>query len=322
MEFARHSQSDSEFDALIGLAAPRRETRPHQPRRRKNPPRCPNNRPRHVSVRKEQHMPINRIVVRSLAFALHCWPLHRRGRGRAASFSLAWSEYPSWSAFGVAHEVKLINGKEGQLGPDRREVESRHRAQGGRIRPVPVHVRRRPVRRRLHHQHGRPQPRLCRAPAWPSCPPRPASAPTPSSSPRPSPTSTSLKGKKVRGLALSVSEYCFARNLEILGKNPKDYSVHQHGPGRRRARHAAEAGRASTPSWSGTRSCSTPSTSAKTAASCSTRTTIPGEIVDMVVVAKSSLEKPGGKAVRLRRHRRLLPAQQAHQRPRPPATTR
>ena len=33
------------------------------------------------------------------------------------SFSLAWSEYPSWSVFGVAHEKGLINGEKGKLGP-------------------------------------------------------------------------------------------------------------------------------------------------------------------------------------------------------------
>src|SRR5690606_32157082 len=32
------------------------------------------------------------------------------------SFSLAWSEYPSWSVFGVAHEARLINGKKGEMG--------------------------------------------------------------------------------------------------------------------------------------------------------------------------------------------------------------
>lgn len=32
-------------------------------------------------------------------------------------FSLAWSEYPSWSTFGVAHELGLINGEAGKLGP-------------------------------------------------------------------------------------------------------------------------------------------------------------------------------------------------------------
>ena len=30
--------------------------------------------------------------------------------GAVPSFSLAWSEYPSWSVFGVAAQVKLIDG--------------------------------------------------------------------------------------------------------------------------------------------------------------------------------------------------------------------
>jgi len=38
------------------------------------------------------------------------------------SFSLAWSEYPSWSVFGVAHERGLINGAEGKVGP----IEKKH----------------------------------------------------------------------------------------------------------------------------------------------------------------------------------------------------
>ncbi|MBT6103559.1 MAG: hypothetical protein HOH62_06620, partial [Verrucomicrobia bacterium] len=33
------------------------------------------------------------------------------------SFSLAWSEYPSWSVFGVADANGIINGKKGELGP-------------------------------------------------------------------------------------------------------------------------------------------------------------------------------------------------------------
>src|SRR5262245_57513282 len=35
----------------------------------------------------------------------------------APSFSLAWSEYPSWSVFGVAHAMKLIDGAAGKQGP-------------------------------------------------------------------------------------------------------------------------------------------------------------------------------------------------------------
>ncbi len=38
------------------------------------------------------------------------------GPGEKPSFSLAWSEYPSWSVFGVAAEKGLINGEKGKLG--------------------------------------------------------------------------------------------------------------------------------------------------------------------------------------------------------------
>lgn len=36
--------------------------------------------------------------------------------GEMPVFSLAWSEYPSWSVFGVAHERGLLNKEEGALG--------------------------------------------------------------------------------------------------------------------------------------------------------------------------------------------------------------
>ena len=38
------------------------------------------------------------------------------GSGTAPSFTLAWSEYPSWSVFGVAEEVGLIDGAAGKQG--------------------------------------------------------------------------------------------------------------------------------------------------------------------------------------------------------------
>src|SRR5262249_19005695 len=37
------------------------------------------------------------------------------------TFSLAWSEYPSWSTFGVAHETGMIDGKKGSMGPIERK---------------------------------------------------------------------------------------------------------------------------------------------------------------------------------------------------------
>ncbi len=36
--------------------------------------------------------------------------------GSTPSFSLAWSEYPSWSIFAVAEADGLINGKPGEMG--------------------------------------------------------------------------------------------------------------------------------------------------------------------------------------------------------------
>jgi len=42
--------------------------------------------------------------------------------GAAPVFSLAWSEYPSWSVFGVAHELGLVDGAEGALGT----IEKKH----------------------------------------------------------------------------------------------------------------------------------------------------------------------------------------------------
>ena len=44
------------------------------------------------------------------------------GAAAPPSFSLAWSEYPSWSIFGVAHEMGLIDGDEGKLGT----IEEKH----------------------------------------------------------------------------------------------------------------------------------------------------------------------------------------------------
>jgi ABC-type nitrate/sulfonate/bicarbonate transport system substrate-binding protein len=40
-----------------------------------------------------------------------------------------------------------------------------------------------------------------------------------------------LRGKKVHGLAKSVSEYCFNRNLESVGEKPADYKFTNMDPG-------------------------------------------------------------------------------------------
>lgn len=209
------------------------------------------------------------------------------------SFSLAWSEYPSWSAFGVAHEVKLINGKEGQLGP----IEKKYN--------VDIVLKEAEYDPCLS-MYGAGQcdavcitnmdilsPSLSRAGVAIL------------------PTSTSfgadalivsqavadvdqLKNVKVRGLALSVSEYCFARNLEILGKDPKQYQFANMDPGAAAlAMQQRQQGFDAIMVWNPF--VLDTLNKRKDCRVLFDSTTIPGEIIDMVVVGKRSLEKPGGK---------------------------
>jgi NitT/TauT family transport system substrate-binding protein len=104
-----------------------------------------------------------------------------------------------------------------------------------------------------------------------------------------------LKGKKVFGLANSVSEYCFVRCLQTLGENPADYAFEDMGPG-----EAAMALIQKQPNieaimvWNPfvlqtldkRKDVKTLFDSSK----------IPGEIIDMVIMSQDSLSKPGGEA--------------------------
>src|SRR5215510_12269787 len=138
------------------------------------------------------------------------------------SFSLAWSEYPSWSVFGVAHATKLIDGAAGKQGPIEQKWNVDIVLKEAEYDPCLT-------------MYGASQ---CDAVCITTL-----DALNPSLS-RPSvvilPTSTSfgadalivpnsikdvkqLRGKKIHGLAKSVSEYCFNRNLELVAEKPVDY---------------------------------------------------------------------------------------------------
>ena len=209
------------------------------------------------------------------------------------SFSLAWSEYPSWSAFGVASEVKLIDGRKGQLGPIEKKWNVDIELKEAEYDPC-------------LSMYGSGQtdavcitnmdilsPSLSRAGVMIL------------------PTSTSfgadacivsqditdveqLKGKKVRGLALSVSEYCFVRNLEILGKDPAKFAFSNMDPGAAAlAMQQKQSGFDAIVVWNPF--VLDTLNKRKDVKVLFDSTTIPGEIVDSVVVAAGSLEKPGGK---------------------------
>jgi NitT/TauT family transport system substrate-binding protein len=104
-----------------------------------------------------------------------------------------------------------------------------------------------------------------------------------------------LVGKPTRGLEKSVSQYCFERCLEKLGKNPNDYPFSQMDPEQAAlAFQGKNEGISSIMVWNPFVMQSIRSRSdAKVLFSSET---IPEEIIDMVVVGKDSLSKPGGEA--------------------------
>lgn len=216
------------------------------------------------------------------------------GCGKAApSFSLAWSEYPSWSVFGVAHANKLIDGQAGRQGPIEKkwgvdivlkeaEYEPCMTMYGaGQCDAVCI-----TTLDALNPALGRPSVMVL-------------------------PTSTSagadallvsetirdvkqLRGQKVYGLAKSVSEYCFNRNLELLGEKPEDFVFSNMDPGAAAvAMQQKQAAIGAIIVWNPfvletlnrRKDVHVLFDSGK----------IPNEIIDSVVVAQASLDKPGGR---------------------------
>ena len=209
-------------------------------------------------------------------------------------FTFAWSEYPSWSVFGVASnaDVALINGKAGKMG----EIEKKYN--------VDLVLKLADYDTCLV-MYGSNQvdfvcitnmdilnPSMSRASVVIM------------------PTSTShgadalivrggittldqLKGKRVYGLAKTVSEYMFARNLELLGANPADFDFTNMDPGA--AALAMQQGQKNIEAIAVWNPFVLQTLNQRTDAHVLfDSTTIPGEIIDMVVGADASLRRDGG----------------------------
>lgn len=209
------------------------------------------------------------------------------------SFSLAWSEYPSWSVFGVAHVYKLIDGAEGQLGPIERKWN---------------------VDIVLKEAEYDPCLQLYGAGQCDAVCITEMDALNPSLS-RPSvvilPTSTSfgadaclvspaikdvkgLRGKKVYGLEKSVSEYCFVRCLEELGEKESDHKFTNMDPGAAAvAMQQKQAGYDAIMVWNPF--VLETLNKRKDVRVLFDSTKIPNEIIDTVTIAQASLDKPGGR---------------------------
>ena len=206
-------------------------------------------------------------------------------------FSLAWSEYPSWSVFGVAHEKGLLHKDEGELG----EIEKKWG-----VDIVLVQADYEPCL----SQYGNATVDAVCITNMDSLAPA-----TGRDSVAILPTSTSvgadacivvgidsvedLKGTPTYGLEKSVSQYAFERCLEIKSQNPDDFEFKNMDPAV--AAQAMQGGDEDIKSimvWNPFVLQTLRDREGSMRLFDSRE--IPEEIIDMVVASKDSLEKQGG----------------------------
>ena len=214
------------------------------------------------------------------------------GSGPAGSFTLAWSEYPSWSVFGVAHEEGLINKEPGQKG----KIEEKW--------GVDIVLQQLEYDPCITAYGNGSADAVCitnmdiLAPALS----RDSVAILATSTSDGADacivtgieTVDELAGKETRGLEKSVSQYMFERNLEELGKDPADYPFKQMDPGAA-ALAMQNKQEESIAVWNPflMKTLRVREGEAKVLFDS---TTIPEEIIDMVVISKDALERPGGQS--------------------------
>lgn len=208
-----------------------------------------------------------------------------------SSFSLAWSEYPSWSVFGVAHENGLINGKEGEMGP----IEKKWN--------VDIVLKEADYDSCLMMYGAGKCDAVCITNMDVLNPALGVK------SVAVMPTSTSygadacivtdkiknladLKTVKVYGLAKTVSEYCFVRNLELKGAKEADYKFTNQDPGA--AALAMQQGQNDAIVVWNPYVLETLNKKKNTRVMFDS-TSIPGEIIDLLVVSQKALDQKGGR---------------------------
>lgn len=211
--------------------------------------------------------------------------------GDAPVFTLAWSEYPSWSVFGVADEEGLIDGDEGAMGT----LEEKWN--------VDIVLKQTDYDTCIGIYGSGEADAVCITNMD-------ALGPSVSkSSVAILPTSTSdgadaciavgvesieeLKGKKTFGLEKSVSQYCFERVLEMKGQTPAEFEFGNMDPAQAAQNMVNEQDNMdSIMVWNPfVMQTLRKRNDAKVIFDS---TSIPEEIVDMVVCSQSSLKKPGG----------------------------
>lgn len=206
-------------------------------------------------------------------------------------FSASWSEYPSWSVFGVAVELGLINGEEGGIS----ELEKKH--------GVDVVLHQVDYDTCIQRYGAAVDDASCltNIDVLPITMSRPTTAILATSTSNGADawlsvegeTLDDLKGKTVYGLDKSVSKYAFVAGLEALGKNPADYTFLNLSP--EEATQNLIVGSDNVKSifvWNPFKL--TVLTTKKDANVVLDSSKIRNQIVDMVVMSNKSLERPGG----------------------------
>ena len=206
------------------------------------------------------------------------------------SFSLAWSEYPSWSTFGVADELGLIDAEAGKQG----DIEKRWN--------VDIVSRLLDYGSCLQGYGSGSVDAVCitNTDVLNPCLGRKGVAIVPTSTSKGADACIVVGTRPRRtwparryGLEKSVSEYCFVRNLELAGVDPTKVTFSNREPDA-----------AALAMQQGDKDCQaimvwnpfvlSTLEVRKDANVLFDSTRIPGEIVDMLVVADASLSKPGG----------------------------
>lgn len=210
----------------------------------------------------------------------------------APSFSVASSEYPSWSTLMVAVKAGLINGnKGGQLGVLEKKWNVDMVLEVKDYDPCLAMYGNGAVDAvcmtnidSLNPALGRPSTAIC-------------------------PTSTSvgadkviavgyasteeLKGQKVYGLAKSVSQYSYVRELEKRGLNPAEYPFENLDPAAAATALQSGSGEIKAICVWNPFALQTLRTNTNSKTVCDS-SEIPEEIIDMIVIGNDSLAKDGG----------------------------
>jgi ABC-type nitrate/sulfonate/bicarbonate transport system substrate-binding protein len=213
-------------------------------------------------------------------------------RGPAPTFTLAWSEYPSWSVFGVASDRGLIDGKKGKLGRIEEKWGVDIELQLLQYEPCITAYQSKASDAVCITNMDVLNPALSRKSV--------AIMPTSTSNGADAcivvgiPDLKELRKHKVFGLPESVSQYAFVRCLEVKGEKEADYQYSQMDPEKAAlAMQAKTSGVDAIMVWN-------PFVlqtlkSRKDARVLFDSSLIPEEIIDMIVVGQDVLERPHGK---------------------------